>query len=355
MILEIARFWASKAVYNERLNRFEILGVMGPDEYHDAYPDRDTPGLDNNAYTNVMAAWVLGKALELFNIMDQPSCREVGERMGLTEPEKERWEHISRRMRIVFHGDGIISQFEHYDTLKEFDWEGYREKYGDIHRLDRILEAESDSVNRYQASKQADVLMLFYLFSSEELSDIFERLGYPFEYETIPKNIDYYLKRTSHGSTLSRVVHSWVLARSHRQRSWVLFEQALQADVADVQGGTTPEGIHLGAMAGTVDMLTRGYTGVEPRGQVLWFNPAVPEGAERLHMHLRYRGNALEVEITPNELKVRTLPCHAEPIRVGYRGKTFEMKTGEFRSIPLKPLPMDKELLEIKVAEHSTA
>jgi alpha,alpha-trehalase len=343
MILEIARFWASKASYNEKLDRYEILGVMGPDEYHDAYPDRDEPGLDNNAYTNVMAVWVLSKALELFGIMDQPYCREVSERMGLSEEEKRRWEEISRKMRIVFHGDGIISQFEHYDTLEEFDWEGYREKYGDIHRLDRILEAEGDSVNRYQASKQADVLMLFYLFSSEELSGLFKRLGYPFAFETIPKNIDYYLKRTSHGSTLSRVVHSWVLARSQRKQSWSLFEQALQADVADVQGGTTPEGIHLGAMAGTVDMLTRGYTGVEPRGQVLWFNPAVPEGADHLHMHLRYRGNALEVDITPGELKVRTLPCHAEPIRIGYRGKTYEMKTDEYRSIPLKAPSMQEE------------
>jgi alpha,alpha-trehalase len=337
MILEIARFWASKTTYNQELDRYEILGVMGPDEYHDAYPGRDEPGLDNNAYTNVMAAWVLTRALELFSIMDQPYCREISERMGLTDEEKGRWEEISRKMRIVFHGDGIISQFEHYDTLEEFDWEGYRKKYGDIHRLDRILEAEGDSVNRYKASKQADVLMLFYLFSSEELSEIFQRLGYPFEFKTIPKNIEYYLKRTSHGSTLSRVVHSWVLARSQRKRSWNLFEEALQADVADVQGGTTPEGIHLGAMAGTVDMLTRGYTGVEPRGQVLWFNPAVPVGADRLHMHLRYRSNALEVDITPTELRVRTLPCRAEPIRIGYREKTYEMRSGEYRSIPLLP------------------
>jgi alpha,alpha-trehalase len=337
MMLEIARFWASKASYNETLGRYEILGVVGPDEYHDAYPGREGRGLDNNAFTNVMAVWVLCRALELFDIMDQPFCREVSERMGLTEEEKARWEDISRKMRIVFHGDRIISQFEHYDALEEFDWKGYREKYGDIHRLDRILEAEGDSVNRYKASKQADALMLFYLFSSEELSQLFGRLGYTFDEEIIPRTIDYYLKRTSHGSTLSRVVHSWVLARSQRKRSWDLFEQALQADVADVQGGTTAEGIHLGAMAGTVDMLTRGYTGVEPRGQVLWFNPSLPEGTDRLHMHLRYRGNALEVEITSEELKVRTLPCRAEPIRIGYLDKTYEMKTGEYRAIPLKP------------------
>ena len=59
MLLEIARFWASMPTLNDGLGRYEIRGVMGPDEYHDGYPDRDEPGLDNNAYTNVMAAWVL--------------------------------------------------------------------------------------------------------------------------------------------------------------------------------------------------------------------------------------------------------------------------------------------------------
>ncbi|MEZ5582228.1 MAG: hypothetical protein R3F37_05080 [Candidatus Competibacteraceae bacterium] len=56
-----------------------------------------------------------------------------------------------------------MSQFEGYEDLQELDWQAYREKYGDIHRLDRILEAEGDSANRYKLSKQADLLMLFYL------------------------------------------------------------------------------------------------------------------------------------------------------------------------------------------------
>lgn len=107
--------------------------------------------------------------------------------------------------------------------------------------------------------------MLFYLFSADELRDILGRLGYHLEPETIPRAIEYYLHRTSHGSTLSRVVHSWVLARSDRARSWSLFNEALEADISDTQGGTTREGIHLGAMAGTVDIMQRCYTGLELR------------------------------------------------------------------------------------------
>jgi trehalose/maltose hydrolase-like predicted phosphorylase len=262
---------------------------MGPDEYHDAYPDSDRPGLDNNAYTNVMAVWVLQRALELRDILPASRFDELCEVLDLSVEEQQHWDEISRTMCIPFHGEGIISQFEGYDALEEFDWQGYRERYGDIQRLDRILESEGDSPNRYKVSKQADVLMLFYLFSAEELEALFTRLGYRFEPETIPRNIDYYIQRTSHGSTLSRVVHSWVLARANRPGGWPLFIEALESDVADIQGGTTHEGIHTGAMAGTVDLVQRCFTGIETRGDVLRLNPYLPEGLRRLALNIRYR------------------------------------------------------------------
>ena len=126
-----------------------------------------------------------------------------------------------------------------------------------------------------------------------------------------------------------------MLARSDRPRSWRLFREALESDVADIQGGTTPEGIHLGAMAGTVDILQRAYTGVETRGNVLWFNPALPEGLGILHMHLRYRGHSLEVEITPKHLKIYALPCGAGPIHIGLKGKVLDLKMGDTLELEL--------------------
>lgn len=328
MLLEIARFWASISTYNEELDRYEIKGVMGPDEYHDGYPGSEKPGLDNNAYTNLMAVWVLCRALELKQTLSENEWRQTCEKIDLGEEEQEKWKEISRKMRIVFQDGGIISQFEGYDRLEELDWAGYRAKYGDIQRLDRILKAEGDSPNRYKASKQADVLMLFYLFSSEELRELFQQLGYDFRYETIPDNIDYYLSRTSHGSTLSRVVHSWVLARSNRQKAWELFTEALESDVADIQGGTTPEGIHLGAMAGTADILQRVYAGVETRGEMLRFNPAIPRELGKIHMHIRYRGHALGIEITQKTLIVKDLPSTARPISLWVRGRVSELPRG---------------------------
>jgi len=82
--------------------------------------------------------------------------------------------------------------------------------------------------------------MLFYLLSPGELAELFDRLGYPFDPERgVPRNVDYYLARTSEGSTLSGVVYSWVLARLARGRSWERLMASLEIDVADTQGGTT--------------------------------------------------------------------------------------------------------------------
>jgi beta-phosphoglucomutase family hydrolase len=328
LIVEIARFWTSMASLNAERGRYEIHGVMGPDEFHDAYPDATTPGLKNNAYTNVMAVWVLCRALDVIELLSDVHRAELTTRLGVSPEEIARWEEISRKMYVPLHDDGIISQFEGYDRLRELDWEAYRSRYGNIQRLDLILEAENDSSNHYKLSKQADVLMLFYLFSSEELGELFTRLGYPFEYETIPKNVTYYSERACHGSTLSRVVHAWVLARSDRSRSMTFFAEALQSDVADIQQGTTSEGVHLGAMAGTVDLIQRVSTGLEIKADVLRINPELPEDMERLDLRIRYRGQSLDLKLTRDSLELRGRDRQAAPISLQVDGKVYEFASG---------------------------
>jgi beta-phosphoglucomutase family hydrolase len=335
LILEIARFWASIATFNVERGRYEIRGVMGPDEFHDGYPDSPTPGLNNNAYTNVMAVWVLRRALDVLDLLPDMRRAELMTRLGLSADETARWDDISRRMFVPFHDDGIISQFEGYDELVELDWEGYRRRYGNIQRLELILEAESDSANRYKASKQADVLMLFYLFSADELGELFRRLGYPFEYETIPRNVAYYDRRSSQGSTLSRVVHAWVLARSDRPRAMTYFAEALQSDVNDIQRGTTAEGVHLGAMAGTVDLVQRVSTGVEVTGDVLRLNPRLPQELARLDMRIRYRGHSLDLRLTRDTLTVRGREPGAAPIKLGIKDEVYEFAGGSTRVFKL--------------------
>ncbi|MGB5188051.1 MAG: glycosyl hydrolase family 65 protein [Acidimicrobiia bacterium] len=335
MMIEISRLMASLATYNRAIDRYEILKVMGPDEYHDAYPDTDEPGLNNNAYTNVMAAWVLARTIEALDLLPEFRRNELMDKLHIQREELTRWDEISRKLKIAFHDDGIISQFEGYGDLAEFDWIGYGERYGDIQRLDRILEAEGDTPNRYKLSKQADVLMLFYLLSTDELTSVFERLGYEIDGAGIQRNIDYYDERTSHGSTLSRIVNAWVLARSDRERSWEFFKGALLSDVTDIQGGTTPEGIHLGAMAGTVDLVQRGFTGIETREDTLWLDPAIPDELGELRFEIRYRGHVLDFHITPDQLAVTTRPSEAQPIRVGIRDRVIEVPAGTTETVPL--------------------
>jgi len=335
LMILISRFWTCMTQYNSSLDRYEILGVMGPDEFHDSYPDASEPGVDNNAYTNVMVAWVLRRTLDTLEALSGQRRDAVMESLSVSEEEIQRWEEISRKLRVPFHDDGIISQFEGYDKLKEFDWNKYRAEYGDIHRLDRILESEGDSPNRYKLSKQADVLMLFYLLSADELSDLFEQLGYPFDPDTIPSNIEYYLKRTSHGSTLSRVVHAWVLARSKRDMSWRLFEDALESDIEDVQGGTTREGIHLGAMAGTVDLVLRCFSGMESRKNILRFNPSLPSELKSMEFSIMYRRRTIDVKITPERLSLHCLPDSEVPAKIGFKDRHFDLQPGEKKELEL--------------------
>jgi len=334
MILEIARFWASIAIYNHGLDRYEINGVMGPDEYHEGYPDRDEPGLDNNAYTNIMAVWCLCRAFDVLEVLPPVSAQELKELLGITEAELDHWNDISHKMRVCFH-DGVISQFEGFEHLEELDWEHYRQVYGDIHRLDRILEGEGDTTNRYKLSKQPDVMMLFYLLSAEELTDVLVRLGYRYDGGLIGRSVEYYAPRTAHGSTLSRVVQAWILARQDRGQSWKIFLDALHSDMDDVQGGTTAEGIHLGAMGGVIDLLQRCYSGIETREDVLRINPVIPPELGRLAFDIRYRGHLVMLDLTPELARVRVDLDEGAPISVQYRRLVHEVQPGGTLEIPL--------------------
>nr|WP_294517902.1 glycosyl hydrolase family 65 protein [uncultured Rhodopila sp.] len=335
MILEIALFWSSVAIFNGERGRYDIHGVMGPDEFHDGYPDATAAGINNNAYTNVMAVWVLCRAKDVIGLLSGTRRTELMTRLDISPNEIERWDHISRNMYVPFHGEGIISQFEGYGALNEFDWEKYRNQYGDIQRLDLILESEGDSPNRYKLSKQADVVMLFYLFSSEELGELFARLEYPLGYDTIPKNVAYYAERTSNRSTLCNVVFAWVLARSDRPGATAYFTRALQSDMTDIQHGTAAEGVHLGAMAGSVDQVLRVSTGIEAKGGVLLLNPQLPPEMECFEMCIRYRGHSLELHLTRDALAIRGSGLDVPPISLSVAGRMCEFASGDARVFQL--------------------
>jgi trehalose-phosphatase len=330
MMLEIARFWSSLAHFNPQRERWEIHGVMGPDEFHEKYPGATEGGLRNNAYTNVMVAWICRTALEVADLLPATRRQALRRQTGLIDEEIAAWEDMSRRMFVPFHPDGIISQFEGYEQLMELDWDYYRAEHGNIGRLDRILKAEGRDPDAYKVAKQADAVMLFFLFTDEQLRVIFERLGYPYDPDTRRRTIEYYDARTSHGSTLSHITHAGVLAPIDPESSWQRFLLALESDVGDIQGGTTKEGIHMGVMSGTLDLVQRAYLGTEIRDDVLRFDPRLTDRLDGLSLLMQFRRTALRVALDHGELTVAALADGAPgAIRVGYGDDVRELRGGE--------------------------
>ncbi len=339
IMLEIARFWSSIAHYNSARDRYEIHGVMGPDEFHEKYPGASESGLRNNAYTNIMVAWICEQAQVVLGLLTERRRDTLRAKLGLTDEEIETWQDMSRKMYVPFHGDGIISQFEGYDELEELDWDAYRAKHDNIQRLDRILRAEGDEADRYQLAKQADTVLLFFLFSPEEISGLLARLGYEWGPDSARRNIDYYDERTSHGSTLSYIAHAGVLAPIDPEHSWERFLVALESDIGDVQGGTTKEGIHLGVMAGTIDLVQRAYTGAEIRDGVLFFAPTLTDKLNGLSFPMQVHGTPIRVTIRDGELTVVITGGFSRAIKVGIGDDVREVGAGERCTFTLAPAP----------------
>lgn len=339
LVLEIARFWSSITRLDPRTQRYVISGVMGPDEYHEKYPGAVTGGFRNNAYTNITAAWCLVRALQVLDLISHMRRAELLQSLRIGPAELQRWDDVSRRMTVAFH-DGVISQFEGYDELLEFDWSGYARKYGNLERLDRILRAEGDTPDRYKVSKQADVVMLLYLFSAEELERLLSRLGYTFDQAAIRRSIEYYQARTSHGSTLSKVAFTSAVHRQDCDTGCRLFISALNSDLYDVQGGTTAEGVHLGAMAGIVDIVSRHYAGLELHRDGVWLAPDMPDRIRRLRFPFQHHGRWFELVLTQKRLFVSVDDADPAAVRLFVYGKPHDLAPGGALDLEIEPLSM---------------
>ena len=229
------------------------------------------PGLDDNAYTNVMAAWVLARALDVL----RAPARTAGAGARSSAPastggELDRWEDVSRAAARA------LPRRRHQPVR------GLRRpRRARLGRLPRRATATSAAstgswrpratrVNRYQASKQADVLMLGYLFSPAELARPLRAARLPARRRHLAAHrrlLPAAAPATARRSAASSTPGCW--PGRDRAEAWTYCQEALRGDIADLQGGTTGEGIHLGAMAGTLDLVQRGLTGLETRGRAV--------------------------------------------------------------------------------------
>jgi len=326
ILLDICKFWASKSSYDETDERFHIDKVMGPDEFHETLPGSGEGGLTDNAYSNIMVCWMIERAFRILDRMNGKERERILDLLSLNSKDLERWAHIKRGLAIYISEEGIVEQFKGYFGLDELDWDQYRTKYGDIHRLDRILKAEGKSPDGFKLAKQADFLMSFYNLGTTEVTKIIKGMGHSFPETYTRKNFSYYIQRTSHGSTLSRLVHArlaWELGM--QDSGWELYMDALRSDLVDIQGGTTGEGIHCGVMAGTVYDVISTYAGLDLRGEVPGLNPKLPPHWKRLDFKFNFRGTHFVVTISGNEIKISGQNAGKDKIKVHLWGKEIEL------------------------------
>jgi trehalose/maltose hydrolase-like predicted phosphorylase len=198
----------------------------------------------------------------------------------------------------VFDVDGVLVDSSHEQAWREGLRQFMENEWGDVRG------ETSYSPDKYKLTKQADAVLLFFLFPEDELKGLLERLGYDYTPEMVRQNSEYYDRRTSHGSTLSFIAHASILAEIDPRSSWERYMVALESDVGDVQGGTTQEGIHLGVMAGTLDLIQRGYLGTVIRDGVLHFDPKLVGNLDGLSFPMLFHGTPLEVSLKGDTLAV---------------------------------------------------
>ncbi|MBG0775464.1 MAG: beta-phosphoglucomutase family hydrolase [Desulfovibrionaceae bacterium] len=341
LMLEIARFWGSIAHLDPKDGRYHIAGVMGPDEFHEKLPNAREHGLRDNAYTNVMVVWLMERALELLETLPPAVAGRLRRKVRFTDAELAKWRDMTTKMNVLLTREHVIHQFDGYMDLEELNWEFYRNRYYSIHRLDRILKAEKDTPDRYKVAKQADVLMLFYLLPPPEVCRLLRQLGYDVGddwREFLRRNYDYYERRTSHGSTLSKVVHAVVSSYLDAgSTAWDWFMEAMRSDVYDTQGGTTVEGIHTGVMAGTLDVIRRYFAGVDFSEGLLSLNPHLPAHWNRLSLCLQDRRIWYELVFEDGVVHVGVRAKAGQVVPVRVQGRDMDIESGRTRTVRLAP------------------
>ncbi|PWG01079.1 glycoside hydrolase family 65 protein [Levilactobacillus bambusae] len=305
MLESIARFWLSIAKKNEQTGRYSISGVMGPDEFHENYPNSDSQGLQDNAYTNIMVAWLFRKLALIRKNTKPETLKQADEQSGFTSNDVKAMDDVAHHLNLEINRNGIIAQFAGYFNLETLNFENYRRKYGDISRIDRILKAQGKTPDAYQVAKQADTLMPIYNLTEPEVRQIIKDMGYDLPANSFSKNLQFYLARTTHGSTLSRIVYSVLDEMDNSMdASWNFFSQALLSDYYDIQGGTTAEGIHLGVMGAVTLMETRNYAGFDAFGQTITINPHMPDQWQKISFQQLVRGINYKVIVSHTEISV---------------------------------------------------
>ncbi|MBJ7484956.1 glycosyl hydrolase family 65 protein [Brevundimonas sp.] len=275
ILLETARFWASRATLEDD-GRRHIRGVIGPDEYHD--------GIDDNAFTNVMARWNIergGDAAALMRERWPERWEELSARLGFDGSEVEGWAGIATTIETGLDvRTGLFEQFEGYGDLEPIDLEAYA---GRSVPMDVVLGRER--TRRSQVIKQADVVALMAL-----LPEVF-----PAGADSL--NFEHYAPRCSHGSSLSTAMHGLVAARLGRTEDALdYFRRTAAIDLGDATVAIAG-GIHMAALGGLWQIAVLGFVGVTFHEDGIGLKPHLPVEWTALRVPLQWRGRSLAIAI----------------------------------------------------------
>jgi trehalose/maltose hydrolase-like predicted phosphorylase len=277
LLIDTARYWASR-IRVDADGDAHIDGVMGPDEYH--------APVDDNAFTNLMVRH------NLLCAADRVTARAP---VGLRE-EADRWRHLADRLVDGYDPDRRRhEQFAGFDDLEPL-------MITDL--VDVPIAADvllgHERVAATQVIKQADVLMAHHLLPGALPGG------------SLAADLDHYLPRTAHGSSLSPAIHASLLARAAQpDRGLDLFRIAARLDLDDLTG-TTAGGIHLATAGSLWQALAYGYLGLRPGPVPLTLDPCLPSAWEALEINIQLRGTPVSIRAEHDRLTVR--PTHRVPV-----------------------------------------
>lgn len=272
LLKETAQFWISRTV--EEGDKLSIKDVIGPDEY--------TEHIDNNAYTNYMAYYNVEQALYF---MDQ--FQDGNEQLV------SRGKDFLNRLYLPKPNDNkIIPQDDTFLSKPEIDLTPYKQTQGSQAIL---LDYSRAEVNEMQILKQADTVMLLYLFP-----DLFPK-------EVVAKNLHYYEEHTIHDSSLSKAIHAIVAARCEdEEAAYRFFKEACLIDLGP-NPHSSDEGIHAASLGAIWLTAMFGFANMSQNTGRLTFNPKLPENWSELVFPLTYQGRKLKVKLTHEHFEITKL------------------------------------------------
>lgn len=286
LIMDTAIFWASRLEKGED-GKFHINDVVGPDEYREHVND--------NAFTNYMAHWNMQKAMEYYHLLKDTKPEifdRLNNKLHLEEAYGQWKEGCAKIYLPVPTEENVLPQDDRYLSCRDIDLSKYKaqDHVGGIMR-DYNLE----QINQIQVSKQADVLVLFFL-----LEDIFAK-------EVKKASWEHYEARTLHDSSLSLSTHSVLAADMGEQElAYDLFRKAAAIDLGPFMG-SSDQGIHAASFGGVWECVVYGFGGVRMLGGRLRIVPALPKQWTKLSYTIIWKGQKLAVEVTKEDVAVQNL------------------------------------------------